>query len=125
VCADSAYAKQSQLPHDRERPAGVARPAGADAAFIRRQRLTNLVECNVIGPPAPIRVLGAPVLDLVPIGVLAGNVAVSFLALSYSGEPHCHRPGRRRPIPRPAGPAGRDGAGLADDCFSCALNPDG
>jgi WS/DGAT/MGAT family acyltransferase len=54
--------------------------------FARRQRLTNVLESNVVGPTAPIRVLGTPVLDLVPIGNLAGNLGVSFLALSYAGR---------------------------------------
>jgi len=53
--------------------------------FTRRQHLTTVVESDVIGPPAPIRLFGAPVIDLIPIGALAGNLAISFLALSYAG----------------------------------------
>ncbi|MFF0174003.1 wax ester/triacylglycerol synthase domain-containing protein [Micromonospora profundi] len=53
--------------------------------FTRRQRLTTVVESNVTGPPAPIRLLGADVIDMIPIGALAGNLAISFLALSYAG----------------------------------------
>jgi hypothetical protein len=30
--------------------------------------------------------LGAPVLELIPIGVLAGNLTIAFLALSYAGQ---------------------------------------
>ena len=30
--------------------------------------------------------LGAPVLDLVPVGVLAGKLTIGFLALSYAGR---------------------------------------
>lgn len=54
--------------------------------YTRRQRLTHVVESNVIGPPAPIRLGGAPVVDLIPIGALAGNLAISFLASSYAGR---------------------------------------
>jgi WS/DGAT/MGAT family acyltransferase len=54
--------------------------------FARRQRLTNVLESNVVGPSVPIRVLGTPVLDLIPIGNLAGNLGLSFLALSYAGR---------------------------------------
>jgi diacylglycerol O-acyltransferase / wax synthase len=86
VCADSADAKQSPLPTTGNGLLVWCARLGLMRPFIRRQRLINLVESNVIGPPTPIRVLGAPVLDLVPIGVLAGNVAISFLALSYSGS---------------------------------------
>ncbi|WP_370028430.1 wax ester/triacylglycerol synthase domain-containing protein [Planotetraspora sp. GP83] len=53
--------------------------------YTRRQRLTTIVESDVIGPPAPIRLLGAEVVDMIPIGALAGNLAISFLAFSYAG----------------------------------------
>lgn len=52
----------------------------------RRQRLTNLTESDVVGPAVPVRVLGAPVVDLVPVGLVAGNLALSFLAFSYAGR---------------------------------------
>jgi diacylglycerol O-acyltransferase len=54
--------------------------------FSRRQHMINLVESNIAGPPAPIYALGARMLDLIPIGHLAGNIALSLLALSYAGR---------------------------------------
>jgi WS/DGAT/MGAT family acyltransferase len=51
----------------------------------RRQHLTNTVVSNLVGPKQPITVLGTPVLELIPIGVLAGNLASAFLAFSYAG----------------------------------------
>jgi WS/DGAT/MGAT family acyltransferase len=54
--------------------------------FSRHQRLTNLMTSNVTGPTGPIRVLGADVLDVIPIGNLAGNLAVAVLAVSYAGR---------------------------------------
>jgi diacylglycerol O-acyltransferase / wax synthase len=54
--------------------------------FSRHQHLTNVVESDVTGPRVPIAVLGARVVDLVPVGVLAGNLTVSFLAFSYAGR---------------------------------------
>jgi hypothetical protein len=63
----------------------VAR-TGLLRSLTRRQHLANLIESNVAGPPEPIRVLGAPLPDLVPVGVLAGNLALSFLALSHAGR---------------------------------------
>ena len=50
------------------------------------QRLVNLAETYLPGPPVPIDVLGAPVLDLLPIAPLAGNLGLSFVALSYAGR---------------------------------------
>jgi diacylglycerol O-acyltransferase / wax synthase len=46
--------------------------------------MTNLHESNVIGPADPIRILGATLLDLVPVSVLSGNLTVAFLAFSYA-----------------------------------------
>ncbi|GAA3394928.1 wax ester/triacylglycerol synthase domain-containing protein [Cryptosporangium minutisporangium] len=54
--------------------------------FSVRQHVVNLVESDLIGPSAPMGLLGAPVRELVPIGSLAGNVPVSVLALSYAGR---------------------------------------
>ena len=59
---------------------------GAFRRSLEQQRLVNLVETYLPGPPVPIEVLGAPVLDLSPIAPLAGNVGLSFVALSYAGE---------------------------------------
>lgn len=54
--------------------------------FSRHQHLVNLVESDVIGPPQRLYLLGAPILDVVPIGTLVGNLAVGVLALSYAGR---------------------------------------
>jgi WS/DGAT/MGAT family acyltransferase len=51
---------------------------------LEHQRLVNLAETYLPGPPMPIDVLGAPVLDLLPIAPLAGNLGLSFVALSYA-----------------------------------------
>jgi hypothetical protein len=53
---------------------------------MERQRLVNLVETYLPGPPIAIDALGAPVLDLVPIAPLTGNLPLSFVALSYAGH---------------------------------------
>ena len=86
VAGETTLAKRDQLfGASNALLAGLAR-LGLARWFSRRQHWTNLVESNVAGPEAPIRMLGAPVLDLVPIGCLIGNMAVSFLALSYAGQ---------------------------------------
>ena len=53
---------------------------------LEHQRLVNLAETYVPGPPTPIDVLGARVLDLLPIAPLAGNLGLSFVAVSYAGR---------------------------------------
>lgn len=67
--------------------------------FTRRQHLTTLIESNVTGPPKPIRVLGVPVQELIPVGVIAGNLAIAFLAFSYARAAHGHHLVRRGPVP--------------------------
>ncbi|HXN03255.1 MAG TPA: wax ester/triacylglycerol synthase family O-acyltransferase [Candidatus Acidoferrum sp.] len=51
----------------------------------RRQRFVNLFVTNVAGPPMPVDVLGARLLDVIPITPIAGNCTLSFAALSYNG----------------------------------------
>jgi hypothetical protein len=52
--------------------------------FVNRQRLVTTFLTNLPGPP-PVAVGGAEVRRIVPVGVIAGNVAVAFAALSYAG----------------------------------------
>jgi len=59
--------------------------AGLMRLFTRHQRLTNVVVSNVVGPAEPLVLFGAPVVELIPLGALAGNLALTFLALSYAG----------------------------------------
>jgi WS/DGAT/MGAT family acyltransferase len=54
-------------------------------AFVTHQRMVNTFATNVIGPPLPVFLLGATVLDALPFIPLGGNVRVSFGALSYAG----------------------------------------
>jgi hypothetical protein len=53
---------------------------------MEHQRLVNLAETYLPGPPVAIDILGARVLDLHPIAPLAGNLGLSFVALSYAGR---------------------------------------
>jgi WS/DGAT/MGAT family acyltransferase len=86
VAAETARAKGGQrLTTGNTVLIGLAR-LGLVRWFSRHQRLTNLMTSDVVGPPEPIRLLGARVVDLVPIGGLAGNLAISVLALSYAGR---------------------------------------
>ncbi len=86
IAAESARAKRS--PMVAAEP--VLRAWLGRFAVVRRsmehQRLVNLAETYLPGPPVPIDVLGAPVIDLLPIAPLAGNLGLSFVALSYAGH---------------------------------------
>jgi WS/DGAT/MGAT family acyltransferase len=51
-----------------------------------RQRLVNLFTSNLPGPPAPVYLAGARVLELFQVGVVQGNVTVAAGVLSYAGQ---------------------------------------
>ena len=57
-------------------------------AFMAHQRFMNLVATNVPGPTAPLYLLAARVLEVIPLlsGLLGGNVTVCFCAVSYAGQ---------------------------------------
>jgi WS/DGAT/MGAT family acyltransferase len=51
-----------------------------------RQRSTNQVVTNVVGPPVPVYMLGARIVDILPIVQLIGNIGLTLCAFSYSGR---------------------------------------
>jgi WS/DGAT/MGAT family acyltransferase len=50
------------------------------------QRAVNVMATNVVGPPVPMYVLGAPILDILPIIQLVGNIGLTLAAFSYAGR---------------------------------------
>ena len=60
--------------------------AGIYRWYLRRQRRCHTVVSNVPGPDEPRTLAGVPVAAIVPVAVgEAGNMTVSFVALSYAG----------------------------------------
>jgi hypothetical protein len=54
--------------------------------YVRRQRRIHVLLSDLAGPDHPVFLGGARVGALLPVaGAEAGNLAVSFLALSYAG----------------------------------------
>ncbi len=53
--------------------------------FMERQHLVTTFVTNLRGPDAPVSFLGSTVSEVVPLALVAGNVAVSFAVLSYAG----------------------------------------
>ena len=88
IVITTRQAKERQHPAQVE--AFVAWIAATPIAqrFVSRQRLVNTFVTNVAGPPMPACVLGARVIDLVPIVSPAGNVTISFCAFSYASCLH-------------------------------------
>jgi hypothetical protein len=86
VHRETVRAKRDQYPDAGFRLLSWLARTGLMRWYVRRQRWTNVVESNVAGPPAHLTAFGAPVLELIPIGVLSGNLTVAFVALSYAGQ---------------------------------------
>ena len=59
---------------------------GVTRAYIRRQRLINLLTTNLPGPPMPLYFAGSRLVDAIAIPPIAGNVTASFAALSYGAR---------------------------------------
>jgi diacylglycerol O-acyltransferase / wax synthase len=73
------------------RPAGgtLFRNGLMQRAFLRvlaRQRWANAYVANVPGPPTPLYLAGAPLLELFPLVPLTGNLTLGVGALSYAGQ---------------------------------------
>ncbi len=63
-------------------------PAALSAAshLVHHQPFVNLVVTNVPGPDVPLYVLGARMLEAIPLVPLGGNLSVGVAALSYDGQ---------------------------------------
>jgi hypothetical protein len=51
-----------------------------------RQRSVNLVVTNVAGPPVPVYLAGARLLELFPMVSVMGNLTLVIAVLSYAGQ---------------------------------------
>ena len=56
------------------------------SGFVNRQRLVNTFVSNLHGPEHRLSFLGAPVVDVIPVSGISGNITVAFVALSYAGR---------------------------------------
>ena len=53
--------------------------------FVDRQRRVTTMVTNLRGPEVRLGFLGAPIIDVVPVAPITGNVTVGFAVLSYAG----------------------------------------
>ncbi len=63
----------------------VLAKAGVYGWLVDRQRLVNTFVSNLHGPEQRLSFLGAPVVDMIAVSGISGNVSVAFVALSYAG----------------------------------------
>jgi len=75
-----------------QQPAAIAGFMAALAAtplarpFTTHQRTNNVLVTNVPGPPVPMYMFGARVVEILPIVELVGNVGLVLCAFSYAGR---------------------------------------
>jgi diacylglycerol O-acyltransferase / wax synthase len=86
IAADTAARKHNVRP---EAGSGIFRFVAGQRAWYRRfprQRSVNLVVTNAPGPPVPLYLAGARLLELFPMMPTMGNLALVVAVLSYAGQ---------------------------------------
>jgi diacylglycerol O-acyltransferase / wax synthase len=86
IAAETATRKHRARP---EVGTGMFRFVAAQRAWYRRfprQRSVNLVVSNAPGPPVPLYLAGARLLELFPMMPTMGNLTLVVAALSYAGQ---------------------------------------
>ncbi len=86
IAAETGARKDSARP---EAGSGIFRFVAGQRLWYRhfpRQRSVNLVVSNVPGPPMPLYLAGAPLLEVFPLLPPMGNLTLVVAALSYAGQ---------------------------------------
>src|SRR5215813_12637746 len=86
IAAETAARKHQARP---EAGSGIFRFVAGQRAWYRhfpRQRSVNLVVTNVAGPPVPLHLAGARLLELFPMMPVMGNLTLVVAVLSYAGQ---------------------------------------
>jgi len=86
IAADTAERKKNARP---EITSGIFRFILAQRAFnllLPHQRYLNTFITNVPGPPAPLYLAGARLLEVFPVLAITGNMALGVAVMSYAGQ---------------------------------------
>ena len=86
ITAETAALKRKARP---EAGTGIFRFAAGQRAWYRhfpRQQSVNLVVTNVAGPPVPLYLADARLLELFPMMPVMGNLTLVVAVLSYAGQ---------------------------------------
>jgi diacylglycerol O-acyltransferase / wax synthase len=86
IAAETAARKHQARP---QAGTGIFRFAAGQRAWYRhfpRQRAVNLVVTNAPGPPVPLYLAGARLLELFPMMPVMGNLTLVVAAMSYAGQ---------------------------------------
>ena len=86
IAAETAARKRTAHP---QVTSGLFRFVAVQRATYRltaHQRFVNLSVTNVPGPPVPLYVAGAQLLELFPVAAIMGNLTLAVAVLSYAGQ---------------------------------------
>jgi WS/DGAT/MGAT family acyltransferase len=87
IASETAARKQQARPQAGSGVMGFAVVQRASyRLFLARQRQVNLWVTNVPGPPVPLYVAGAPLLELFPLPPILGNLTLGIGVFSYAGQ---------------------------------------
>jgi hypothetical protein len=86
IAASTRTMKKKALAASFEHVAAWVAMSGLFRILARRQRMMNLFESDLTGPPVPLYVLGARILEVTLANNFGGTVGLSFAILSYAGQ---------------------------------------
>jgi diacylglycerol O-acyltransferase / wax synthase len=86
IAAETAARKQRARPQSASGILGLPVVQRASYRFQPHQRFMNLSVTNVPGPPVPLYLAGAQLLELFPVVPILGNLTLTVGVLSYAGQ---------------------------------------
>jgi diacylglycerol O-acyltransferase len=86
IAGETRKAKAEQHPAAIPETVGGLAVTPVAQYLMAHQHWVNVFTTNLVGPPVPVYVLGAEILDVIPIVQVAGNVTLTFCAISYAGR---------------------------------------
>ncbi len=86
IAAETAARKRTAHPQVTSGLFGFVAVQRATYRFQVHQRFVNLSVTNVPGPPVPLYVAGARLLELFPMVPIMGNITLDVGVLSYAGQ---------------------------------------
>ncbi|AKJ04461.1 Hypothetical protein AA314_06087 [Archangium gephyra] len=86
IAASTRAMKKRELAANSEHVIAWVGMSGLLRFLARRQHMMNFFESDLVGPPVPLYLLGARILEVTIANNLGGTVGLSFAILSYAGQ---------------------------------------
>ena len=86
IAAETAVRKHTARPQSASGVLSLAVVQRISYRFLTHQRNMNLAISNVPGPPVPLYLAGAQLLELFPVVAILANLTLGIGVLSYAGQ---------------------------------------